>query len=71
MRIICSTLMTETAQVERSWRERLLTWPWRPLQRHRHVQVPRMDYLINDGPGGQFIVCHPAAYDRLRRAVDQ
>lgn len=43
-RFIASPLMTEakTEEVPRTWKERLFSWPWRPLKKVRYVttQVP-------------------------------
>lgn len=59
--------------VPRTWRERLFSWPWRPLQATRTVRVPSWNYVACDVAGplqmGPVLVCHPAAYDELKAAV--
>ena len=69
VRIMPSLYMTrtETATEVRTWRDRLLTLPWRPWVRTRMVsrEVPRMDYFML----GDFVVCHPAAVEQLRVAL--
>ena len=55
-------------KVKRSWRERLFSLPWRPLQTHytvvRHVPDPNV-YRIA-GPSGPILVCHPVTAHELR-----
>lgn len=46
IRVITSEWLTEAGEpvtVRRSWRERLLTWPWRPFQTTR-TYVPQIPY---------------------------
>lgn len=42
------TVAGKPYQVERNWRERLLSWPWRPLKATRTVvpQVPDPDVIV-------------------------
>jgi hypothetical protein len=50
---------TEEREVKRSWRERLLSWPWCPWRSHKTISVEVPDpnfYMI----GGHTVVCHPA-----------
>jgi hypothetical protein len=49
-----------TKTVERTWKERLLSWPWRPWKSTKAITIeePDMDYyVIAQG----VIVCHPTA----------
>lgn len=54
--------------VRRTWRERLFTRPWRPLQRDRMVtpMLPsRSCYILSDGS----IAMHPETARALRAAL--
>jgi hypothetical protein len=73
MKIIESYLMTEAGEpykVRRSWKERLFTLPWKPLQKTRTVvpQVPRKDILQMMG---DTLIMHPAIAAELRRKAEE
>jgi len=67
--------LTEPRQVLRSWRERLLGWPWRPWRREKTIQVPSNqiykttipDFLGN--AGREVLVCHPQMAARIREEI--
>lgn len=54
---------------QRSWRERLLSWPWRPWQATEVIieQVP--DPNVYWVKGRAAIVCHPAIAQCIREAI--
>ena len=58
----------EPVQVRRSWRERLFSRPWRPLDATKtHVpMVPRKDFYVLMG---KTIVAHPERARELLRAA--
>ena len=50
----------------RSWRERLLSWPWRPwlrLEQVRSFRPSSRAVMIDE----RTIVLHPATYEKLKR----
>lgn len=57
----------EEQVTRRSWRERLLSWPWRPwiTERRVVVQVPSPNVYLID----QIIVCHPVMAMLLRERL--
>jgi hypothetical protein len=71
MRIIECPLCTVTEQrlARRSWRERLLSWPWRPwvATEQVSVEVPDLWYYTI----GNVAVCHPAVARRVRENLSR
>ena len=71
MRIIENRYLTYRARriADRSWRERLLSWPWRPCASRKVVVVdaPMLHtyYVMNHSD----VVCHPIAAQQLREAI--
>jgi hypothetical protein len=67
VRIVTDSSLTEP--VTRTWRERWLSWPWRPWARVK--LVPSRTYYIVDGvPGGpKTLVCHPSLAAEFERAL--
>lgn len=65
MNLIESHHLTDPVTVTRTWRERLLTWPWRPLQRTKVVQVPSPKVFVANDFGG--MICHPDTAAKLRQ----
>ena len=70
MPVFTNPHMTEAGEpyeVRRTWRERLLSRPWRPLQATRTVvpQVPSRAII----KAGARLICHPAMLDEIREAV--
>jgi hypothetical protein len=67
--VIESQHMTKTVTdvVDRTWGERLFSWPWRPLQKTRVVitKIPSDEVLVFQNN----IVCHPAMADQIRKVV--
>lgn len=72
MPIFENALLTEPEIVDRTWRERLFSWPWRPWRKQKVIQVPRGDVLVMTvpnlfGPGStKAIVAHPHTAARIR-----
>jgi hypothetical protein len=66
IRIIECPLCTVTEQrpARRSWRERLLSWPWRPwvAAKEISVEVPDLHFYTF----GNVVVCHPAVAQQVR-----
>jgi len=70
-KIIESVAMTQDGpphEIERSWRERLFTRPWRPFKKTRTVimRVPRDDALVMDDGS---LVMHPQTAAKVRLAI--
>ena len=72
-KIQTSSLMVvlgDVVQVPRTWRERLLTWPWKPWVSTKPQQTFKPDprfYVVN----GDTIVMHPDMYARLLMEVNK
>lgn len=64
--IIQSEYMTETKSrvVRRSWRERILSWPWRPWRKmcvvYHEEPLPYLMRVRDD-----LLICHPTVYRQL------
>ena len=59
--------------VQRTWRERLLSWPWQPLRSERRTtefepdpNLFRVTLDCREHGEHQFYVAHPATFDRLK-----
>jgi hypothetical protein len=71
MHIIECPLCTVTEQrpARRSWRERLLSWPWRPWVAAKEISVKVPDphcYTFDN-----VVVCHPAMATELRERLKE
>lgn len=63
--IIETVYLTITKTAVRTWKERFLSWPWRPWQKLRIWQEPDPNvYVTKDA-----IICHPAIAQKLREQV--
>ena len=68
----------EDVQIERTIRERWLSWPWRPWARTKIEKVPSAYSVMNPTPEGpfgfgpdRFLVVHPQKLDEIRRALNE
>lgn len=63
--------LTVTKSRERTWRERLLSWPWRPWRRLEVWEEPDPSFYKFRDPmtGRETIVAHPAMIDLLNREL--
>ena len=71
MRVIESVHLTQNGEpyeVRRTWRERLLTRPWRPLQATRTV-MPHVPYQGAVRLDRNTLVMHPAVWKQLRETL--
>lgn len=73
-RIFESVHMVRPYTVELTWRERLLSWPWRPWYRTRQAYRPRTDVIRAELPNalGQsetVLICHPTVAARIRDEI--
>ena len=68
--IIESLHMTKSKVFEynRSWKERIFSWPWRPWAKVREeiIQIPVEEVLMI---GNNMAVCHPAIARLLRDSI--
>ena len=64
LQIFENTACVEWVEVKRTWRERLLSWPWRPWVVNKSFAKPAM-YKV-----GTKLICHPALLPALRKAVE-
>lgn len=71
MRMIESVWMTkpETRTVQRTWRERLWSWPWRPWQPTKlvTVQVPSPEVLRM----GDTLIAHPQTIKAIQQLLSE
>jgi hypothetical protein len=66
LKLTQSHYLATTRTVNRTWRERLFSWPWRPWLATRIERIPDPSlYQL----GGDTLVGHPATIERLRRAT--
>ena len=63
--------ISEQRRVPRSWKERLFSRPWRPLQTHKTitVQVPDPHVYMLEGLRGPLLICHPITAITLREQM--
>jgi hypothetical protein len=61
-----SNLMTvaKTEEVKRTWKERLFSWPWRPLRKTKYVttHVPSEQVIFAHGT----YFAHPELIEKIR-----
>lgn len=66
-RFQASEILTEpkTEEVKRGWKERLFTWPWRPMNKTKYVttQVPSRQVIFSNGT----YFAHPAVIEEIRQ----
>ncbi len=67
-----STALTETSdpfKVRKSWKERLISWPWKPWVKTKWVtkQVPS-DEIMHDRVNNVFY-CHPVMKKQLEQEI--
>ena len=76
-RLVPDPNMVESKLVQRSWKDRLFSWPWRPWKRTRVETRPSRTictFYTMDCPGGftrMIHVAHPAVLDELRDKLDE
>jgi len=80
VRIVSSPFLYTAELVKRTWRERLLSWPWRPFGKWKSIKIPDPKiYCFDDGDyGGMFpstmYVGHPVTVkkllDEIPRTID-
>ena len=63
LKIIKDSAIEDYRTVDRSWKERLFTLPWRPWAMAKEIHDPQFYQL------GDTIVCSPASAERLRTFV--
>ena len=68
LQVISSKNMTKEKTVSRSWRERLFSLPWRPLQKTKIVRVTTEDVFIDRQRS--IVYCHPSLLNKVRNAID-
>lgn len=61
-------MMVIPEEVDRDWKERLFTWPWRPFRKTRTIFVPDPQVLVDNN--NRMIVGHPVVICQLRREVE-
>ena len=64
LKLIENDLLVDSKTVDRTRRERWLSWPWRPWQRTKIVSQPSTDCYVTGG----MVICHPATAQRIRAA---
>lgn len=72
LRVITSLFLEEDGEpvtVRRTWRERLLTRPWRPLLATR-VVIPKVPYRGAVRLNATTLVMHPATLRALQKQCD-
>lgn len=66
--VYVSPFLVDTKTVPRTWRERFLTWPWRPWRKTKTVEAPSNQILDMAGKG---FVVHPAKWEEMRKTLGQ
>ena len=69
--VIESSYLTKPKEVNRTWKERLTSWPWRPFTKTKIIQIPSDKILVYDSLefGGKKILAHPAIAKQVREAI--
>lgn len=65
LEVITSPWLTRTVEVERTWKERLFSWPWRPLRKTRFVEVASDEVFQYENK----VVMHPATFAKLQKEL--
>jgi len=64
IRVIFTAHCVQKETMRRTWKERILSSPWRPWVAIKEIDAPAM-YLITPSIEEQYIVCHPAMKEKL------
>lgn len=64
-------VLQERKQVERTWRERLFTLPWRPLRRYRTIVTcrPNPSPMLMYVNGQPIFFMHPETFQQLKETL--
>ena len=66
IQIIEDANMVDSHSRPKTWRERWLSWPWRPWVKHVVWQTPSEKiYLLNVSKFKERLICHPAMTEKL------
>ncbi len=66
IQIIEDASMVDSHSRLKTWRERWLSWPWRPWVKYIVWQEPsKKIYLVNMDNFSEKLICHPAMTERL------
>lgn len=60
--------------IQRSWKERLLTLPWKPWVNTKVVEkkIPKQEvYIVRDYMNAKIIVCHPVMINQLKESLSK
>lgn len=66
----------EHVDIERTWKERLLSWPWKPWIKTRTESIPAVYEVRNPSQGmfsigpSHFLVAHPQKLKELKEHLD-
>ena len=67
IQIIEDVNMVDSHSRPKTWRERWLSWPWRPWVKHVVWQTPSDKiYLVNMDGIKEKLICHPATTKTIR-----
>ena len=67
--VILTRSLVRVEWVRRTWKERLFSLPWHPLQRTRPVEHPLDTVIRFVSMGRVYFAVHPQTFDRLRRLL--
>jgi len=65
--VVTDINMVDTETVKRTWRERLLSFPWHPQAAYKTITKPKQEAWIM----GNKIVCHPAMWDEIKKQLTE
>ena len=69
--MIESIYLTKPKKVERLWKERIFSWPWKPWRSTKIIQVPSEKILIMEKTefSPRCIVAHPVIMGQVKEAI--
>lgn len=65
--IIQNPYLVKSETVQRSWKERLFTWPWKPWRRTKILQVPSNEAIVD--AINHKVYVHPEFYETLKKSL--
>jgi hypothetical protein len=65
MRIIVDVNAMAITKVKRSWKERLLSVPWKPLKKENEIHTPGC-YQI----GEDILFVHPVVWEEIKKEIE-
>ena len=77
IQIKTDNFLHSTITVNRTWKERLFSWPWEPWVKIKYRVIPdpnlyamsALGYVHGERMNSTVYICHPATFEKLMRTI--